>query len=102
MLKSLSTGAYKSYIHDKFPLFIAPLPLITVLTCPIRRTAGDPFTEQLIGPSSVAWSQHPGDYGKIAYVTTDGGTASPLSDGTRRTAKVLRVEFQEPPNDLRS
>lgn len=55
--------------------------------------AGNPFNEELVGPSSAAWSRRPGAYGKIAYVTTDGGTASPPPDGVRRPAKVLRVEL---------
>ncbi|HTD13661.1 MAG TPA: hypothetical protein VK673_00680 [Chthoniobacterales bacterium] len=64
--------------------------------------AGDPFTEELIGPSSAAWSRRPGEYGKVAYVTTDGGTASPPPDGLRRPAKLLRVELPEVPEALRS
>ena len=28
--------------------------------------AGEPFDEQLIGPSSAAWGRHPGDYGRVA------------------------------------
>ncbi len=55
--------------------------------------AGDPFTEQLIGPSSGAWGRGAGEYGRVAYFTTDGGTTSPPPDGIVRTAKVLRVEF---------
>ena len=39
--------------------------------------AGDPFTEKLIGPSSVAWSRRPGAHGRAMYCTTDGGTTSP-------------------------
>jgi hypothetical protein len=64
--------------------------------------AGDPFTEELIGPSSGRWSRRPGDYGKVAYFTTDGGTASPPPDGVRRPAKVLRVELPKVPEALRS
>ena len=41
--------------------------------------AGDPLNEELIGPSSAAWGRLPGDYGKVAFVTTDGGTAWPPS-----------------------
>jgi hypothetical protein len=55
--------------------------------------AGEPFTEQLIGPSSAAWGRGPTDYGRVAYVTTDGGTTSPPPDGKTRPAQVLRVEF---------
>ena len=54
--------------------------------------AGDPFTETLVGPSSGVWRRDPGDYGRVAYFTTDGGTAQP-PDGVLRTAKVLRVTF---------
>jgi hypothetical protein len=64
--------------------------------------AGDPFCEELIGPSSGAWSRLPGEYGKVAYFTTDGGTASPPPDGVRRPARLLRVEFAEVPEALRS
>ena len=55
--------------------------------------AGDPFDEQLIGPSSGAWGRLPGEYGKIAFFLTDGGTASPPADGMARPAKLLRVEL---------
>lgn len=54
--------------------------------------AGHPFTELLVGPSSGAWGRAPGDYGRVAYFTTDGGTAQP-PDGVLRTAKLLRVTF---------
>jgi sugar lactone lactonase YvrE len=64
--------------------------------------AGDPFTEQLIGPSSGAWSRLPGERGKVAYFITDGGTASPPPDGVRRPAKLLRVELPQVPEALRS
>ena len=64
--------------------------------------AGDPLNEEFVGPSSAAWGRLPGQYGKVAFVTTDGGTASPLPDGVRRPAKLLRVEFPEAPAALRS
>ena len=57
-----------------------------------QSVAGDPYTDELIGPSSAAWGRRPGDYGRVAYLTTDGGTASPPPDGPR-PAKLLRVEF---------
>ena len=60
------------------------------------------MNEELIGPSSAAWGRLPGDHGKVAFVTTDGGTAWPPPDGVRRPAKLLRVEFPEPPVALRS
>ncbi len=57
-----------------------------------QSVAGDPYTEQLIGPSSAAWGRGPGEAGKIAYFTTDGGTASPPPDGPH-PATLVRVEF---------
>jgi hypothetical protein len=54
--------------------------------------AGDPFNDRLVGPSAGAWSRTPGDYGRIGYFSSDGGTAQP-PDGVFRPAKVLRVEF---------
>jgi hypothetical protein len=54
--------------------------------------AGDPFTEELIGPSAGAWGRAPGEYGRVAYFTTDGGTASPPAGGAR-PAKLVRVEL---------
>ena len=53
---------------------------------------GEPFEEQLIGPTSMAWGRVPGDYGRIAYVTTDGGFMSPPPTGARRS-RVLRLEL---------
>jgi hypothetical protein len=57
--------------------------------------AGEPFTDVLVGPSSGAWRREPGDYGRTAYFTTDGGTAQP-PDSVYRTAKVLRVVLPAP------
>ena len=62
-----------------------------------QSVAGDPFTDKLIGPSSGAWRRSPGDYGRVAYVTMDGGTASPPPDGVARPAQVVRVDFQTMP-----
>jgi hypothetical protein len=39
--------------------------------------AGDPFSEELIGPSSGAWGRIPGQLGRTAFFHADGGTASP-------------------------
>jgi hypothetical protein len=64
--------------------------------------AGDPLNEDLIGPSSAAWGRLPGEFGRVAFITSDGGTASPLPDGKRRPAKLLRVELPEAPMALRS
>jgi hypothetical protein len=71
-----------------------------------QSVAGDPLNEELtlneelIGPTSAAWSRRPGDYGRVAFILTDGGTASPLPDGVRRPARLLRVDFPEVPEAL--
>src|SRR5471030_1468697 len=54
---------------------------------------GTPFDEELIGPSSGAWSRASGELGRVAYFTTDGGTTAPPPDSVLRPAKILRVEF---------
>ena len=61
--------------------------------------AGDPLNELLVGPSSAAWARGPADYGRVAYVTTDGGHTAieyhrPGSDGIIRAAQVVRVQFE--------
>jgi hypothetical protein len=55
--------------------------------------AGDPFDEELVGPSSGAWGRAPGETGRIAFFTTDGGTTALPPDGVLRPAKILRAEF---------
>jgi hypothetical protein len=61
----------------------------------VRHIAGDPFTEVLVGPSSAAWGRGRGEVGRVAYVTTDGGTTAP-PDGIVRNAALLRIELQPP------
>ncbi|BBX47327.1 hypothetical protein GCM10009641_15250 [Mycobacterium cookii] len=61
----------------------------------VRHIAGDPFDQALVGPSSAAWRRRPGDTGRVAYVTTDGGTTAP-PDGVIRKAALLRLELQPP------
>jgi sugar lactone lactonase YvrE len=60
--------------------------------------AGAPYNEQLVGPSSAAWARGPADYGRVAYVTTDGGHTAiayhrPGSDEIIRPARVVRARF---------
>ena len=58
----------------------------------VRHIAGDPFDDILVGPSSAAWGRRAGDHGRLAYVTTDGGTTA-APDGITRRAALLRAEF---------
>lgn len=57
------------------------------------RVAGDPFTEELIGPTSGGWGRKDGEHGKVAYFLTDGGNKTPPPDGIVRPAKVLRLQL---------
>ena len=57
-----------------------------------QSVVGDPFSEALIGPCSIAWGRAPGEYGKVAYVISDGGTASPAPGGPL-PARLQRVEL---------
>ncbi len=67
----------------------------------IRMTvAGDPFDDRLVGPSSIAWSRLPGERGRVAFVTSDGGTKAPPKDGLIRPARVLRIDLQRSTSDL--
>ncbi|HWO35534.1 MAG TPA: hypothetical protein VNO32_42615, partial [Candidatus Acidoferrum sp.] len=56
--------------------------------------AGDPFTPELIGPSAGHWGRRAGEYGRLAFFTTDGGTASPPVIGPQ-TAKLVKIELLE-------
>ena len=61
--------------------------------CARQIVSGDPFDDQLAGPSSAAWGRRPGDYGRIAYVTSDGGLVAPPPDGIVRPPKLLRADL---------
>jgi len=54
--------------------------------------AGNPFNEEFIGPSAGHWGRGQGEYGRVAFLTTDGGTATPPPGGPR-PAKVMKAEF---------
>jgi hypothetical protein len=54
--------------------------------------AGDPFSPELIGPSAGHWGRRPGEYGRIAFFTTDGGTAWPPDVGPQ-PARLVKVEL---------
>lgn len=53
---------------------------------------GDPTNIDLLGPTPGARSREPGDYGRVAFFTTDGGHMNPF-EGKARMAAIVRVEF---------
>jgi hypothetical protein len=55
--------------------------------------AGEPYTEELIGPTSGIWGRGAGEYGRVAYLLSDGGTASAPPEGVAQPGRVLSVEF---------
>ena len=70
----------------------ANVPVSPLLLCTFPQSA-----MQLLGPTSGAWGRGPGEYGRVAYFLTDGGTKSPPPDGIARPATVVRVEFKASP-----
>jgi hypothetical protein len=58
----------------------------------ILSVAGDPFNDELVGPTAGHWGRDRDEYGRVAFITTDGGTASPPA-GEVRPAKVMKAEF---------
>lgn len=54
---------------------------------------GDPIDHRFLGPSSAAWGRQAGDYGRVAYFTTDGGHTPPNPAGVIKPAAVVRVEL---------
>jgi hypothetical protein len=68
------------------------VPLAPKHNSEVRHIVDSPSDRVMVGPSSLAWRNQPGDYGRIFYVLTDGGrTASP--DGIVRKSAMLRVEL---------
>ncbi len=66
--------------------------MTTILNTPQTEARVRRDMQVLIGPSSAAWRRRPGDQGRVAYVTTDGGTTAPPGGGVRRAA-LLRAEL---------
>ena len=53
---------------------------------------GNPVDLQVLGPTAGAWGRELGEYGRVAYFTTDGGHMNPYN-GEVRPASVVRIEF---------
>jgi len=89
----LDEDAGVAYVTTHRQNTIDRVPLATGSSDARQIVAGEPVSEELIGPSSAAWGRCPGDYGRIAYVTTDGGLVAPPPDGIVRPAKLLQIEL---------
>ena len=88
----LDEDAGFGYVTRHRPNTLTRVPLEPRHGSEVRHIAGDPFDPVLAGPSSVCWGRRPGDHGRVAYVTTDGGTTAP-PDGIVRPASLLRAEL---------
>lgn len=64
-----------------------------VTDSPREIVVGQPFNDLLVGPTSLAWSRAPGDYGRLTYITTEGGTTAPPPDHKVRPARLLRLKL---------
>jgi hypothetical protein len=59
----------------------------------VRTVAGNPLNTQLAGPSDFAWGRGPKDYGRVAYVSTDGGFTQPPPGEVPGPARILRANL---------
>lgn len=57
--------------------------------------AGEPFNDNLVGPTSLYWGRGETDEGRVAYVTTEGGLIAPGPDNIVHPAAVLRFTITE-------
>ncbi|WP_208025802.1 hypothetical protein [Amycolatopsis acidicola] len=89
----LDEDAGVAYVTTHRENTIDRVPLDPASPEPARTLLGDPLDLRLLGPSSMAWGRRPGEHGRIAFVTTGGGTTAPPPDGKVRTAKVLRLDL---------
>jgi len=91
----LDEGAGVGYVSTHITNTIQRVSL-TPSSSPSRAiVAGDPFNDQLIGPSSLGWASGGIEHGRSAYVTTDGGFLAPPADGFARSAALLRFTIKD-------
>ena len=80
-------ATHRQTTNDRVPMIPAANSGFT------ESVAGNPITENLIGPSAGVWGRRPGDYGHVAYCVTNGGNCIATADRIARPAKMLRVEL---------
>jgi hypothetical protein len=89
----LDENAGVAYVTTHGRNTIDRVPLAPGGTGARQVVAGEPFDERLVGPTSAVWGRRPGDYGRVVYVTTDGGVVAPPTDDLVRPASVIRAEL---------
>jgi hypothetical protein len=89
----LDEDAGFAYVARHRPNTLDRVPLAPRHGSEVRHIVDNPSDRILVGPTSLVWRRHPGDYGRVFYALTDGGrTASP--DGIVRKATMLRGELR--------
>jgi hypothetical protein len=68
------------------------VPLTPTHGMEVMHIVDNPTDRVMVGPTSLAWRNHDGDYGQVFYVLTDGGTVN-SPDGIVRKAAMLRGEL---------
>jgi hypothetical protein len=88
----LDEDAGFAYVSRHRPNTLTRVPLAPGHSKEVVHIVDNPTDRVLVGPTSFAWRNQRGDYGRVFYVITDGGrTASP--DGVVRKAAMLRAEL---------
>jgi hypothetical protein len=88
----LDEDAGFAYISRHRPNSIERVPLTPTHGMEVVRIADNPTDRVMVGPTSLAWRNQPGEYGRVFYVLTDGGTVN-SPDGILREAAMLRGEL---------
>jgi hypothetical protein len=81
-----------AYVSRHRPNTITRVPLAPTHGMEVVHIVDNPTDRVLVGPTSLAWRNHDGDYGRVFYVLTDGGTVN-SPDGIVRKSAMLRGEL---------
>jgi hypothetical protein len=81
-----------AYVGRHRPNTIDRVPLTPGHGMEIVHIVDNPTDRVLVGPTSLAWRNHNGDYGRVFYVLSDGGKVN-SPDGIVRKSAMLRGEL---------
>jgi hypothetical protein len=81
-----------AYVGRHRPNTIDRVPLAPGHGMEIVHIVDNPTDRVLVGPTSLAWRNHNGDYGRVFYVLSDGGKVN-SPDGIVRKSAMLRGEL---------